>query len=337
MSTPITPGSRPFPIPDYSAALDATKDEALINKALKDGPVFDGDRLIIAHHAVPLADEEFLFASVNGLTDRSRLEVGTLREVMPYVLATAIKAPASFRGSYDLLRLSPPPADDQRLWWKTALAKPVESREIAGPEAPFNNTREPREYTIDHYIDEEYGREFTFASRPTPAITNLPGLIVFDGPIFEKTELLKFISFWPIPWVAFIHHGDVQARNKDLLFNPDFFEWLGNALPHTPAILAGSSFGGLAAYWGHLHYPERYPYAISLSAPWVRMEELPDSINDHNFYAASGSLEWLMEASSTLMDERLTTGMRYFTGGHDKYCWTHEIAKAINTFFPFEV
>ncbi|MDO4911897.1 MAG: alpha/beta hydrolase-fold protein [Corynebacterium sp.] len=335
---PVAPGSRPIPIDDFSAPLASVPDWEYFARTPGEHWVSTADEyfLLISHEPVDLADNEVLFASINGLTDRSRLEAGTLQPVDTTngpMLVAAIHVPAGWRGSYDLLRLTVPVPSDQRVWWKTALARPLVSKELHTPDLAGHAFTKHPPYEFETI--EADGRRITIARHTGAPSTTLPGMVVFDGPIFMRTQLLGFLGAHALPWVAFIDHGAVQERNKDLLFNPTFFEEIGAVLPSGPAILAGSSFGGLAALWGHREHPEKYPYAIGLSAPWVRMT-LPEAIADPQVYLGSGTLEWLMKPSTELMTKTLEAGkqhMHNFVGGHDKYCWTQAIVSGLDYFF----
>lgn len=111
-------------------------------------------------------------------------------------------------------------------------------------------------------------------------------LILFDGQMWQKdfhtaNVLDGLIGRHQLPPVniVFIDSLDPLRRGKELPPNADFADfvalelapWLhqrGIATARNKMILAGASYGGLAAAWVALRYPRQFANVLSLSGSW---------------------------------------------------------------------
>lgn len=212
----------------------------------------------------------------------------------------------------------------------------------------------------------------------------LPLLLLFDRRDYltrvpTPTLLDNLIAAGRIPPLVavFVDHPTRAARATELPCNPDFADmlaqellpWLRARWPVTddPArvVVAGSSYGGLAAAWLGLRHPQAFgrvlalsgsfwwapgtgvpaadDYAATPAAEWLtqRYAEAPRA--DVEFFLAPGRFErstandgpGILESSRHLRDVLLARGYRVhyreFAGGHDYLAWRGELADGLVT------
>ncbi len=198
-------------------------------------------------------------------------------------------------------------------------------------------------------------RSIWFYEPPGIATEDRPVLIVFDGrvtaveiPIAAALDRLRARGY-RVPLVVMIDSIDPGLRSRELSCNAEFLDALtGDLLPHlreqwratdNPAsvLVAGSSYGGLAATFAALNAPDHFGGAVSLSGSfwWPRPDmagrsvqaQLADlEVSRSRFWMAAGLLEpRLIEQNREVRDLLVQKGFgvdyREFCGGHDYIHW----------------
>jgi enterochelin esterase-like enzyme len=216
-----------------------------------------------------------------------------------------------------------------------------------------------------------------------PAGPPLPLLLLFDHEAYvtrvpTPTVLDNLIAAGRIPPLVAVLVGNPtrDSRNHELPCNPTFADMLAEELlpwlcerwriTADPArtVVAGSSYGGLAATWlGHRH-PARFGRVLSLSGSfWWAPERPPGALaggldddsegewltrqmarapkSDVVFFLAPGRLErsapadgpGILETNRHLRDVLIARGQRVhyreFAGGHDYINWRSELAEGL--------
>lgn len=200
---------------------------------------------------------------------------------------------------------------------------------------------------------------------------NLPLVLLLDGrfwaenmPIFPALECETRSGRLPPALYVLIDEIDGTTRGQELPCNPEF--WLAvmeellpliatyHPVTANPArtIVAGQSYGGLAALYAGLHWPERFGAVLSQSGSfWWPDFDLVHQVQDTIHGRLPGAGGWLTEYArrhplsvslrvwleagtregemislSETMCEALLQGIhevsfRSFEGGHDRLCW----------------
>lgn len=268
----------------------------------------------------------------------------------------------------DPLNLHPFPADDPRI------------STVSLPNAPIQPWHSPRPYTPRGHVN-----EFTITSEilqntrkvwvytPHSYADNLPHrlLLLLDGfeylnEIPTPVILDNLIAEKMIPPMVAVFVGNVDAhtRNHELLHNRDFARFLSTELcawihnrycvSYDPkeSIISGASYGGFAAAYTALNYPEVFGNVLCQSgefgwapqgereAEWLAKQFMHKELLPIQFYLEAGLLEspgvpmppqFLKETPSTLLSNRhmrdvlrakgYTVHYIEYNGGHDYICW----------------
>jgi enterochelin esterase family protein len=197
-----------------------------------------------------------------------------------------------------------------------------------------------------------------------------PLLIVFDGQAYTSelipgpTILDNLIAENKIPPLVavFISSIDQTARNQELPCYPRFIHFLSQELlpwisrrylvTQNPSqtIVAGSSYGGLAAAYAALYDPQRFGNVLSQSGafwwqpdqssstPWLVKQFESQSNLPIRFYLDVGDQETNAEPGrmnmievnrylhTLLKDKGYNVSYNEFKGGHDYACWRKTFA-----------
>lgn len=210
-----------------------------------------------------------------------------------------------------------------------------------------------------------------------PANRNTVLLILFDGKEYlERVDtpgmLDNMIAEGALPPVvaAFVANPDRQARARELPGNALFADVLASdmlariaaetGLTPDPArtVLAGSSYGGLAAATIALRHPEKFGNVLSLSGSfWWSPEGTPPERSEHvaaeiarlprqpvRFFLSAGLFEiakggtgGILETSRHLRDVLEAKGYEAtyaeYAGGHDYLVWRGALADGLQALF----
>lgn len=198
-------------------------------------------------------------------------------------------------------------------------------------------------------------------------------LIVFDGPAYQDPIptpriVENLVSAGRLaPTVVVLVGNAPNARTKDLYHNPAFpdflalelLPWLRRRFRVRPepsrTVLAGSSFGGLAAAEAALRHPRVFGNVLAQSGSFLPLPigggNAPSSVMEQvavmprrpvRFYLDAGTLERsampgsevsLLGSVHHLRDVLVAKGYRVeyaeFEGGHDYACWRGTLADGI--------
>ena len=265
--------------------------------------------------------------------------------------------PFNGKGGEDYSVLEMPEAPEQR--WvrryvdmtKGAVAGHKLTSEILG------NRRKMRVYVPPHYSEEQ---------GPYPLV------VLFDGAAYDQAMMAPVIfdnlvgaGLVP-PFVAVLVGNVNQAsRREELPCSPTFGRFIvEEVLPWvherykvsaqpSDVVIGGASFGGLAAAYLALEYPEYFGNVLSQSGSFLWKpvgEERPSWLVrqyrerepvDVRFYLDVGSLETfpffggpsLLESNREMRDVLLEKGYEVsydeFKGGHDYVCWRGTLSEGL--------
>ncbi|HWV16357.1 MAG TPA: enterochelin esterase [Cellvibrio sp.] len=201
---------------------------------------------------------------------------------------------------------------------------------------------------------------------------DLPLVIMLDGhywarhmPIFSHLDGFTASGELAPAVYIFVDAINHSIRAEELTCNADF--WLalqGELLPqvfalqaftHNPArtLVVGQSFGGLAALYAALHWPERFAAVLSQSGSFwwpdtsaaaaeglLTGDVLAGLGREKNLHITLqvGCYETDMLGVNRAMRAALEIGghrisYREFRGGHDWICWRHELVSGLSQFF----
>lgn len=214
---------------------------------------------------------------------------------------------------------------------------------------------------------------------PKDAGTHL--LVLFDGPDYlgrrapVPTMLDRLTGDGSLPPVmaVFIANPSAEARARELPANPAFaamladelLPWLGATTGIRPrpdrTVLAGSSYGGLAAVTAALARPERFGNALSLSGSfWWHPDDAPPERPEHvaglvgsmarrpvRLFLAAGLFEGtidgeigILESTRHLRDVLEAKGYavshREYAAGHDHFAWRGALGDGLLALFGAE-
>ncbi|CUU43550.1 Ferric enterobactin esterase [Blastochloris viridis] len=203
-------------------------------------------------------------------------------------------------------------------------------------------------------------------------------LLVFDARAYltkvpTPTILDNLIANRRLPPMiaAFISEVDPRTRAHELPGNPAFADFMaeqvlplvgektGTRIPASRTILAGSSFGGLAAATIALRHPDRFGNAIALSGSfWWHPDDAPADAPEHvadlvarsprkavRFHLTAGMFEaghtgtaGILDTSRHLRDvlraKDYDVSYREYAGGHDYLVWRGALADALLALVP---
>lgn len=240
--------------------------------------------------------------------------------------------------------------------------------EMAWESPRLGNRRSVWRYQTGHAVQTTTGRSSAKAGQ---AEQPLPLVILLDGrfwaenmPVFDALEYETRSGRLPPALYLLIDEIDTETRSIELPCNPVFWEAvLQELLPQVAAevpvtqlasrtVVAGQSFGGLAALYAGLHWPTRFGAVLSQSGSfWWPDRTLVHKVADPIYGRLPGAGGWLtdyarqhglatplkvwleagtregeMISLSETMSEVLQAGphqvaCRAFEGGHDRLCW----------------
>lgn len=204
-------------------------------------------------------------------------------------------------------------------------------------------------------------------------------LFVFDGEEYQTRVPLpaildKMVEAQVIaPTIAvFIHNIDRKSRMQELPGNPDFADFLAFELlpeierrmarkfPPSRIVLAGSSFGGLAAMTVALRHPDKFGHVLSMSGSFWWSPENGDSEREDYVSRVvammpspplsvflsvgvfegghSGGQRSLLDANrhlfEVLLAKQVPVVYREYSGGHDYIVWQGAISDGLMALFP---
>lgn len=223
-------------------------------------------------------------------------------------------------------------------------------------------------------------REVTIYAPPgvDPTGKNTILLLLFDGPDYldrhapVPTMLDRLTGDGRLPptVAVFIANPGTEARERELPANPAFaamladelLPWLSErmgirAWPDR-TVLAGSSYGGLAAVSAALAYPDRFGNALSMSGSfWWHPADAPPDRPEHmaglvasrdrcpvRFFLSAGLFEsgsdgeiGILESSRHLRDVLEAKGYevtyRDYAAGHDRFAWRGALGDGLLALF----
>ncbi|MEN0035913.1 MAG: enterochelin esterase [Cellvibrio sp.] len=195
-----------------------------------------------------------------------------------------------------------------------------------------------------------------------------PLVILLDGhywanhqPLLSELDALTQSGVLPAAQYLFIDALSPRARADEMPCNPTFWYALQQELlprlqkrfsltqdPHK-TLIAGQSFGGLAAAYAVLHWPERFGIALSQSGSfwWPDADEAGDKGELTQAVLAGqgqgatlrihldiGCYEQdMLGVNRALCDALIATGhkvsYREFRGGHDWLCWSEGLVSGL--------
>lgn len=203
-------------------------------------------------------------------------------------------------------------------------------------------------------------------------------LVLFDANAYlskvpTPTILDNLIADGRLPPViaVFVSEIDPATRARELPGNPAFADFVagellakvealtGATIPPSRAIVAGSSFGGLAAATIALRHPERFGNAVALSGSfWWHPDDAPADAPEYvadlvahgpqqkvRFHLSAGLFEGahadtagILDTSRHLRDVLKAKGYdvsyREYAGGHDYLVWRGALADALLALAP---
>ena len=187
-----------------------------------------------------------------------------------------------------------------------------------------------------------------------------PLAIVLDGQFWVNGMPLAAPLRWltqrgelPPASYLFIDAIGTAQRSQELTCNPAFWlavqeellpqvsEWSPSWDPQLPTLVAGQSYGGLAALYAALHWPQLFNGAVSLSgsfwwpdrhsassAGWLgdRLRQGAIASHPQRIWLEAGLHEKIiLQSNRTLLPLLRASGhelhYREFQGGHDALCW----------------
>lgn len=201
-----------------------------------------------------------------------------------------------------------------------------------------------------------------------PANPQQPLVLLLDGqiwaqrlPVYNALHYATEQRQLPPALYVLIDAIDAQQRDQDLACNPHFWQALQDELlpqlqafiPHSQQpqrrVLVGQSFGGLAAMYAALHWPQRFGCVLTQSGsfwwPYVELlNQSPHRVTRQGWlteqlaqqhlsstatlriFQEVGSREDVMVTLNRGLAQQLqqaghTLHYREFNGGHDYLCW----------------
>lgn len=279
--------------------------------------------------------------------------------VMPLAIADPLNRGRSLRNSYQhaLSAAHMPGAPDQSAWHLLDSGQPAQAdaarlQQFRWKSALLGNER----------------RIWLYTTGETPHPEQRPLTLLLDGqnwaegsPLFSALDCETESGHLPAAVWLFIDVIDLTFREQELPCNPTFWqaveeELLPLARTLTPfseeadrTLVAGQSYGGLAATYAGLHRPLRFGRVLSQSGSfwwpsvelirhfstrqnnemgWLTAQLLERALPESHLtvYMEAGSREGDMAPLSAQMHEALVaaghrTHFRIYAGGHDSLCW----------------
>jgi len=234
-------------------------------------------------------------------------------------------------------------------------------------EAPVDTSRLQQFNWHSSRLDNQR-RIWLYSSGETAQPATRPLVILLDGqnwaqgiPLFSVIEQQTAAGLLPAACWLFIDVIDMAHREQELPCNPEFWQAIQQELlpearrraaftedpQHT--VVAGQSYGGLAAMYAGLHWPQRFGRVLSQSGSfwWPEVKFVTQSaqrdsyqpgwltrqVDEHHVAAATltifleygdrepsiGFVNQQMLRALTAAGHRIE--QREFIGGHDSLCW----------------
>ncbi|SBT19192.1 Enterochelin esterase [Marinomonas gallaica] len=227
------------------------------------------------------------------------------------------------------------------------------------PNTPLDDQRLTRHWLHSHIFDNErlvtlYRPEARTSERPERLV------ILLDGNEYEHKvaaaqridQLYKSGLTEPL-WLLLVNNPDAEARRNELPANPLYADFIadellpwaeqhaGQIFKREQVIVAGSSYGGLAALSASLNRPDRVGHVLSMSGSfWWQgaggsmqerlksAEQLPLSVylsagkfetgrNDE-----AGIFEHNVDVAALLDARQVSYKLTLLSAGHDYYSWS---------------
>ncbi|CCQ14145.1 Enterochelin esterase [Rhodococcus sp. AW25M09] len=205
----------------------------------------------------------------------------------------------------------------------------------------------------------------------TPALPDRPLVVILDGrqwieqhPLAPVLDRAVAAGAMPPAVVVFVDSLDFQTRGRELPCSTAFWEaMIGELIPqvaeHTPCtcdprrtVVAGQSYGGLAAVFAGLEFPERFglvssqsgsfwwpvmSHADQMGPPGGRIAELlrnTEPVPSMTVAMTVGRHEGDMPAHNRAVAELLrergsAVTFDEFNGGHEWVCWRGELVESL--------
>lgn len=250
-----------------------------------------------------------------------------------------------------------PAAPDQSLWHALDAGHPLQ------PEAESLHT-----FTWNSILLGNQRRIWLFTTGTSPVAEDRPLVILLDGqnwvegqPLFSALQAATGSGQLPAACWLFIDVINGDWREKELPCNAAFWqavqeELLPLASSHATfsergdrTVVAGQSYGGLAAMYAGLHWPERFGRILSQSGSfwwpnvrlvthfadaqehdmgWLTEQAINGALPDSHlkiFQEAGdreGDMAWVnQQMRKALLAAGHDINFRIFSGGHDALCW----------------
>lgn len=290
---------------------------------------------------------------------------GTARERRVAILATAAADP---------FNRHPWPADAPDGYNQDSLVELADAPPQPGIESKGAPKGTLREFSIaSAHLGNERTITLYIPAGFDPADPRNALLFVFDArqyltrvPTPTILDNLSAEGRIPPTIAVFVSAIDSETRTRELPANADFADFMaeellprirqetGAAIPAGRTVLAGSSFGGLAAVTTALRHPEAFGNAASLSGSfWWHPEESPDDEPEYVaalvareprrdirihlsaglFEIQHGSTLGILDTSRHLRDVLRAKGYpvsyRDYAGGHDYFVWQGALGDAL--------
>lgn len=186
-----------------------------------------------------------------------------------------------------------------------------------------------------------------------------PLAVLLDGafwtaslPLADPLKAMTEAGQLPPAVYLFVDSIDTAHRSRELACNAEFWlalqqellpqvmTWQAYATDPTTTVVAGQSFGGLAALYAGLHWPQRFGCVLAQSGSfwWPRDDaslQLPQRVDAGlgqgqalKLFMEAGCYEPLIHRANdrmvqALRDAGLGPQYRVVNGGHDALCWRH--------------
>ncbi|MFZ4834857.1 enterochelin esterase [Rouxiella sp. Mn2063] len=308
-----------------------------------------------SYSLIPISDSHLppVFSTDDG--ERKRQQRAWWISLFPLAIADPLNLyPANFtRYSYPHCVAQAPSAPDQSVWLAADKAfKSQRCQHFVWESSQLGNRRDIWLYASGEAEDD--------ARRPLVIL--LDGQNWIDGyPLLPVLESATTNGTLPAACYLFIDVIDSAHREKELPCNAEFWQAIQHELlplakqrmafsdDGERTIVAGQSYGGLAAMYAGLHWPERFGRVLSQSGSfwWPNLQLMTHFEQRHRLEAgwltqqlqrsdvAPASLSIFMEAGNRESDIEFVNQQLYqalkaaghrvsyrvFSGGHDALCW----------------
>lgn len=218
------------------------------------------------------------------------------------------------------------------------------------PSARLGNTRSITLYVPAGFDPADRRNQLLILFDAKAYLTKVPTPRILDA-LMADTRL-------PPTLAVFVSEIDAETRTRELPGNPAFADFMATellpaiqarsraAIPASRTILAGSSYGGLAAATVALAHPELFGNVIAMSGSfWWHPKRIVDLVahathRDLRFHMSAGlfegahqGTEGILETTRRLREHLKTRGYAVtgqdYAGGHDFWVWRGALADAL--------